>query len=131
MVPDQLELTPGILRALLTYAPKYRQFAAREHPALEPYDTDGVFARGECSRRPGAESLAPFEIRRCANLEAVRDLPRHTRTHKKVGPIWLFNVLNECAHHDLAPIPQITELVRAVRFYPNLGLYSKFYKVNL
>jgi hypothetical protein len=50
--------------------------------------------------------------------------------HKKVGPISLSDVLNECAYHDLGHIRQIAELVRALKYYPNMGLYAKFYKVN-
>lgn len=162
MVPDQLDLTPGILRALITglseaqmtwkpaperfsiaealahlahaeqhaYAPKYRRFGAPEDSRLEPYDTEGLFARGEYSGVTGAESLADFENQRRANLDLVRHLPDRTLTHNKVGPISLSHLLNECAYHDLGHIRQIAELVRAVRYYPNMGLYSKFYKVN-
>lgn len=112
------------------YAPKYRQFASHHDSELEPYDTDDMFARGEYAGRTASESLADFEQRRQRNLELVRGLQDRTLPHKKVGPISLSNLLNECAFHDLGHIRQISELIRTVRHYPRIGLYSRFYKVN-
>ncbi len=162
MVPAQLELTPGMIRCLLTgltpeqitwkpapdrfsiaevlahlahaehsaYATKYGQFAAEGDSVLEPYDTDGLVARGEYSGRDAVESLQDFEKQRLKNLDRVRGLPNRTLHHRKAGPISLSDLLNECAYHDLGHIRQIAELVRALQYYPNMGLYAKFYKVS-
>jgi hypothetical protein len=162
MIPEQLELTPGMIRSLLAgltleqmvwkpapdrfsiaevlahlahaehhaYASKYEQFAAEADSALEPYDTDAMVARGEYSGKDAVESLEDFERQRKENLARVRGLKDRTLRHKKVGPISLSHLLNECAYHDLGHIRQIAELVRALKYHPNMGLYSKFYKVS-
>jgi hypothetical protein len=162
MIPEQLEMTPGMIRPLLAgltpdqivwkpapdrfsiaevlahlahaehhaYTPKYEQFAAEADSALEPYDTDGLVARGEYSGRDVIESLEDFEKQRKENLALLRGIKDRTLHHKKVGPISLSDLLNECAYHDLGHIRQIAELVRALKYYPKMGLYAKFYKVN-
>src|SRR5258708_14341685 len=162
MVPEQLDLTPGAIRSLLTgltpgqiawkpapdrfsiaevlahlahaehhaYATKYEQFAAEADSALEPYDTDGLAARGEYSRRDAVESLEDFEKQRLKNLARVPGLPNRTLHHKKHRPKSLSDLLNECAYHDLGHIRQIADLVRALKYHPNIGLYAKFYKVS-
>jgi hypothetical protein len=162
MIPEQLELTPGVIRSLLAgltpeqvvwkpapdrfsiaevlahlahtehhaYASKYEQFAAEGDSALEPYDTDAMVARGEYSRRDAVESLEDFESQRKENLTRLRGLKDRTLHHKKVGPISLSNLLNECAYHDLGHVRQIAELVRALKYHPNMGPYANFYKVN-
>ena len=162
MIPEQLELTPGMIRSLLAgltpeqivwkpapdrfsiaevlthlahaehhaYAPKYKQFAAEADSALDPYDTDGMVARGEYAGRDAVESLEDFERQRKENLARLRGMKDRTLHHKKVGPISLSNLLNECAYHDLGHIRQIAELVRALKYHPNMGLYAKFYKVS-
>jgi len=103
------------------YAPKYEQFAAEADSALEPYDTDGLVARGEYSGREAVESLEDFEKQREQNLARVSRLTNRTLHHKKVGPISLSDLLNECAYHDLGHIRQIAELVRALKYYPSMG----------
>ena len=162
MVPEQLKITAGILRALLAgltdeqmnwkpgpdrfsiaealahlahaerhaYRSKYEQFAKAEESVLQPYDTDGLVARGEYSGHPAAASLAEFERLRQESLALLPNLNDRTLPHRLVGPISLSNLLNECAFHDLGHIRQIAELVRALKYYPNIGLYRKFNKVN-
>jgi hypothetical protein len=112
------------------YRPKYRQFAVPVDSLLEPYDVERFTAEGVYSARPAEASLSDFERQRQANLAAVQGLPNRTLRHHKVGPISLSELLNECAFHDLGHIRQIAELIRAQKYYPNIGLYSQFYKVN-
>ena len=165
-VPEQLELTPGIVRILLlgltpqqvawkpaperfsvaevlahlahaeqfAYLPKYRAFAQEETPALAAYDTDGLISGGEYTNKDAGESIAAFARLRTENLTLLRSLPaeygHRAGNHSRVGPIRLCELLNECAYHDLGHIRQIAELVRAQRYYPEMGLYKKYYKVN-
>ena len=162
MVPEQLELTPGMIRSLLigltpeqivwkpapdrfsiaeilahladcehaAYAVKFEQFAGEGEPALDPYDTDGMVARNAYSGRDAIESLEDFAAQRTKNLDRVRELADRTLHHRKAGPISLTNLLNECAYHDLGHVRQIAELVRALKYYPKMGPYTKLYKVN-
>ena len=161
-VPEQLEITPGILRALLAglteqqiswkpaperfsiaealahlahaehhaYRVNYDRFAKPEDSELRPYDTDALVARGRFSGRPPSESLDEFERRRTENLALLKGREDRTLPQRFVGPISLSNLLNECALHDLAHIRQIAELVRAIKYFPHIGAYQKFNKVN-
>jgi hypothetical protein len=135
MIPEQLELTPGMIRPLLAnltpeqivWRPAPDRFSIAEVLA---HLADALVALGEYSGRDAVESLEDFERQRKENLARVRGLKDRTLHHKKVGPISLSDLLNECAYHDLGHIRQIAELVRALKYYPNMGLYAKFYKVS-
>jgi hypothetical protein len=47
-----------------------------------------------------------------------------------VGPITVAQLLNEWAFHDLGHIRQITELVRAIRYWPKMGPIQALYKIQ-
>jgi len=143
LTPEQIEWKPApdrfsiaeILAHLadcehVAYARKYEQFASAGESVLEPYDTDTKAAAHAYAGRDAVESLRDFESQRKKNLDRVRVLPDRTLRHGKVGPISLSNLLNECAYHDLGHIRQIAELARALKYYPKMGPYVKFYKVN-
>lgn len=119
---------------LYAYNSKYEQFAKEQSPMLEPYDTDGLVERGEYTGKNALKSLADFERQRAVNLTLLRSLPpdcaARTGQHRKVGLIALAELLNECAFHDLGHIRQVAELVRAQKYYPKMGLYARYNKVN-
>jgi hypothetical protein len=50
--------------------------------------------------------------------------------HPELGRITIAQLLNEWAFHDLGHLRQIAELLRAYRFYPNLGAFQQYYTVN-
>ena len=39
-------------------------------------------------------------------------------------------LLNEFVFHDLGHIRQIMELYRSHAFYPNMGVFQSYYKIN-
>lgn len=50
--------------------------------------------------------------------------------HPDLGRITLAELLNEWAFHDLGHIRQIAEIIRAGRFFPQMGPFRPLYRVN-
>ena len=50
--------------------------------------------------------------------------------HEELGMITIAQLLNEFAFHDLGHIRQVMELYRANVFYPEMGVYQGYYKIN-
>lgn len=107
---------------------------AEDNPSLDGYDPDKYASSGTYQEGNVAASLSELAERRAANLSllesaAAESLDR-TAVHGVLGQINLREHLNEWAIHDLGHIKQITELIRAVRYHPNLGPWQKEYPVN-
>jgi hypothetical protein len=103
-------------------------------PELEVYDQDALAADGQYTGRDAEDSFDHFEEQREDNVIWLNSLPARvasrTGTHQELGPITLGQLMNEWAFHDLGHIRQIAELVRAQIYYPNMGGFQKYYKVN-
>ena len=108
--------------------------AEEDDPEIEPYDQEALFAGGQYSDRDAEDSFDHFEAQREQNLEYLRELPdsaaARTGRHPELGLISLGQLLNEWAFHDLGHIRQIAELVRALRYYPDMGPFRSHYKIN-
>jgi len=105
-----------------------------ENPAIEPYDQEAYFALGQYSGRDAEDSFDHFEEQRELNLEYLHELPASAAsrngTHTELGVLTVSQVLNEWAFHDLGHIRQIAEIIRALRYYPQMGPIQSQYKVN-
>jgi hypothetical protein len=105
-----------------------------ENPVLEVYDQEALSAEGQYSGRDVEDSFDHFEEQREDNVAWLTSLPARaisrTAQHQELGTITLGQLLNEWAFHDLGHLRQIAELVRALVYYPNIGPFQKYYKVN-
>ena len=50
--------------------------------------------------------------------------------HEQLGLLSFWQLLNEFAFHDLGHIRQIIELYRSHAFYPKMGVFQSYYKIN-
>jgi hypothetical protein len=102
-----------------------------ENPAFEAYDQEALAAAGQYTGRDPEDSLDHFETQREVNLEYLRELPEsalaRTGGHPDIGLFTLENLLNEWAFHDLGHIRQIAELIRGLKYRPNLGAIATWY----
>ena len=98
--------------------------------AWEPYDPQNF----DYSGRDPEDSFDHWEDQRESNLEYLRQLPegweKLTGTHGKLGTVTLGELANEWACHDLGHVRQIAELIRARKYYPDMGPFQPQYKLN-
>lgn len=103
-------------------------------PELEDYDQEKFYAAGQYSGRNIEDSFDHWEDQRETNLEYLRSLPDSVSAregrHARLGTITIGDLLNEWAFHDLGHVRQIIELIRARRYYPQIGVYQSLYRVN-
>ena len=105
-----------------------------DNPHLPEYDQVAHAASGSYSGRDAEESFDHWEEQREDNVAFLDSLPakaaRRTGAHAVFGTITLGQLLNEWAFHDLGHIRQIAEIVRTLRYYPDMGPFQKIYQVN-
>ena len=111
---------------------RFRAMVDHDQPVLPSYDQLALFRSGAVFD-PHAE-LARFAELRGETLVLLRALPegageRRAR-HEEFGIITVAQLLNEFAFHDLGHIRQIMELYRSHVFYPEMGPYQGYYKIN-
>jgi hypothetical protein len=136
--PDRFSIAEVLEHLSHTEGHYFRDHAERiageENPAFEPYDQEALFAAGQYSGRDPEDSFDHFEEQRELNLEYLRELPEsalvRTGAHSDIGAFTLANLLHEWAFHDLGHIRQIAEIVRALKYYPELGPIQKWYTVK-
>jgi DinB superfamily len=113
---------------------RVQRMVNEDGPQLATYDQEAIAAAGGYAGRSAQETLQNFHNHRTANLIYLKSLPAEigdrVGLHPELGPITLAQLLNEWAFHDLGHLRQIAELLRAYRFYPNLGAFQKYYTVN-
>jgi uncharacterized damage-inducible protein DinB len=106
----------------------------KDNPSLEPYDQEAYFTAGQYSGRNAEDSFDHFEEQRELNLEYLRELPAgvadRAGTHPELGSVTVSHLLNEWAFHDIGHIKQIAEIVRARKYYPDMGPFQSQYKIN-
>ena len=116
------------------YRHRLEKILAEDNPAVEGYDQNAYYAQGVYSNRDAEESFAHFEEQRDDNVVLLSTLDAESlqrlARHEKDGLITLEHMLNEWAFHDLGHVRQITELVRAQVYYPNIGPWKLKYEVQ-
>jgi hypothetical protein len=105
-----------------------------ENPAIDNYDPEAYAAAGEYDAPSLGAALDEFARERGRSLGVLRSLTRETTSrtgrHSKLGTVTILALLNEWPFHDLCHLRQIAELVRSVKFYPHMGAWQKFYKIQ-
>jgi hypothetical protein len=101
-----------------------------DNPQLESYDPDAY----EYEVPSLAAGLDEFARERGRSLTLLRslgpDAAARTGVHAKLGSVTVGTLLHEWPFHDLGHIRQIAELLRAVKFYPHMGAWQQFYKIQ-
>jgi hypothetical protein len=111
---------------------RFEAMLGHDQPLLPGYDQLALF-RSRADFDPYAE-MARFEERRDRTMALLKALPdgagERRGRHEEFGAITVAQLLNEFAFHDLGHIRQIIELYRSHVFYPEMGPYQGFYKIN-
>ena len=111
---------------------RFRAMADEDSPFLPYNDQWALFASG--AEFDGLEQLAKFEAERKETLAWLKTLPasilKRTGRHEELGVITFGQMLNEFGFHDLGHIRQVAEIYRARVYYPRLGAFQRYYKVN-
>lgn len=103
-------------------------------PLIEVYDQEALAGAGRYDTTEPGESFAHFEDQRADNAAFVRDLEpvllaRRGR-HAQLGEITVSDLLHEWVFHDLGHLRQIAELIRARKYYPEMGAFRQYYRVQ-
>jgi DinB superfamily len=117
---------------LAGFVSRFRAMAAQDGAFLPAYDQLALFQTG--AKFDGRAELDRFERQRSETLTWLKSLPasvgdRQGR-HEQLGVLSFWQLLNEFAFHDLGHIRQIMELYRSHAFYPNMGVFQSYYKIN-
>ena len=114
------------------FGQRFWAIAEQESPFLPYYDQLALFQSG--APFDGAEELEKFAERRKETLAWLKPLPdsvaERNGRHEELGVVTFGELLNELALHDLGHIRQIAEIYRAQAFYPHIGGFQKYYKMN-
>ena len=114
------------------FVSRFRAITEEQNPFLPAYDQLALFRSG--AKFDGLAELGAFERRRRETLVWLNSLPSNvgsrTGRHEQFGTLTFDQLLNEFAFHDLGHIRQVIELYRSHAFYPNMGAYQSFYKIN-
>lgn len=112
---------------------RFTAMLGADRPLLPSYDQWALF-RSRTEFDPYAE-MARFEEERGETLTLLEEMPdgagERSCRHAELGTITVAQLLNEFAFHDLGHIRQVMELYRAHVFYPEMGAYQGYYKINL
>jgi hypothetical protein len=110
------------------------QMLLEENPRVANYDPDAFAAAGAYDHPASTGALDAFARERELSLVLLRSLRPEAAArpgvHAELGPITIGALLAEWPFHDLGHLRQIAELVRAVKFYPGMGAWQKFYSVR-
>ena len=117
----------------MAFRGRLKRMVEEEKPQLPSYDQNQAYLEGKYHGR-ARENLKKFCHERDRSLSYLRYLPAtasgRTGEHAQLGPITVGQLMNEWAFHDLGHIRQISELLRARAYYPQMGPFQKYYKVN-
>lgn len=113
---------------------RVKQFLEGEKQRLGTYDQNAYAGAGVYSGKDGRASLEQFRRERAASLDYLGTVPRDaaskTALHPELGEVALSNLLHEWAFHDLGHIRQIAELYRSCVYWPEMGGWRNYYKIN-
>lgn len=105
---------------------------SEDQPFLKSYDQWELFRTR--SEFDAYAEMTRFEEERGATLALLRGMPEgsgaRTGRHEELGVITVAQLLNEFSFHDLGHIRQVMELYRSHVFYPEMGVYQGYYKIN-
>ena len=111
---------------------RFDAMLAVDGPLLPAYDQLALF-RPETQFDPYAE-MARFEEERSGTLTLLQAMPdgagERSGRHEELGVLTVAQLLNEFAFHDLGHIRQVMELYRSHVFYPEMGVYQGYYRIN-
>jgi len=114
------------------FVSRFRAIAAEDNPHLPAYDQLGLFRTR--MKFDGRAELDRFAEMRGKTLGWLQSLPASViergGRHEEMGPITFGQLLHEFAFHDLGHIRQIIELYRSHAFYPKMGAFQGYYKIN-
>lgn len=114
------------------FGQRFWAIAQEDMPLLPYYDQLALFRPG--AEFDAAEELEKFAGRRKETIQYLRSQPdtvvERKGKHEKLGIIGFGELLNELALHDLGHIRQVAELYRAQAFYPYIGAFRQYYKMN-
>lgn len=114
------------------FVDRFRAIANEDDPLLPYYDQLALFRDG--AKFDARKELDSFERLRGETLGWMRALPAsvlaRSGQHERFGKITFGVLLNEFAFHDLGHIRQVAELYRSHAFYPKMGGFQSYYKIN-
>jgi DinB superfamily len=114
------------------FVSRFRAIAGQDGAFLPAYDQLALFQTGV--KFDGRAELDRFVRRRSETLTWLRSVPasigERQGRHEQLGTLSFSQLLNEFAFHDLGHIRQIIELYRSHAFYPNMGVFQSYYKIN-
>lgn len=111
-----------------------RDMLEHDHPSLAAYNVEEFSAADWGFNGDGLAALARLRDLRRGILDLLETQPASVGAragiHPDLGWITLSELLNEWAFHDLGHIRQIAEIVRALRFFPEMGPFRPLYTVK-
>ncbi len=114
------------------FVSRFRAIAAEENPLLPAYDQLALFRFG--TKFEGMAELDKFDRQRRETIAWLASLPPsvgpRTGRHEELGPLTFDQLLHEFAFHDLGHIRQIIDLYRSHAFFPKMGVFQSYYKIN-
>lgn len=114
--------------------PRLRTLLEQDDGELANYDQTRFDSLGIYRSQTPQTALAWLRAMRRENLAYIGAAPRsagsRTARHSSLGRVTLNEQMNEWALHDLGHIRQIAELLRAVRYHPNMGPWRDEYKLK-
>ena len=106
----------------------------KDGAAWESYDQKAYEAAGAYSGRTAEDSFDHFEEQREDNLDCLTSLEESAAArkgvHPEMGEITLAELVAQWAFHDLGHIRQIAELIRARRYYAEMGPFRTQYEIH-
>ena len=111
---------------------RFRDIVEQDSPFLPTYDQLALFRdRNKFDGRAELNRFASLRAGTLAWLEAApSDAAERTGRHQQLGVISFAQLLNEFAFHDPGHIRQVIELYRSHAFYPKMGVFQSYYKIN-
>ena len=115
------------------FVSRFHAIATEDNPHLPAYDQLALFRGG--GKFDGRAELEKFAGLRTKTVALLNGLPASVMAragrHEELGGMITFaQLLNEFVFHDLGHIRQIMELYRSHAFYPNMGVFQSYYKIN-
>jgi len=111
-----------------------RRMLEEELPSFDDYDPGVRYAEGAYANDDGLRALESFSETRARSLQFLENATPDTESrrgrHPDVGDVTVQQVLSLWSFHDLSHIRQISELLKAVCFWDDIGSLQKYYTVN-